>query len=203
LISAAAHLGQALDSAGPSLGTPAGLEAAVEQYRERGATVDQLHRHLEQRRLTLLYPEIPEFETLRNCLDGLRKLWRDWADTWARDFNRVCMEHGFLPPASLQQRTLFDDVVRPMTKESGTTALFVVDALRYEMGEELYRALADTPATTTHLRARLAELPTVTEVGMNVLAPIVAGGRLRPALSGGTVAGFAAGEFRVYDPDSR
>ncbi|MCY2995954.1 MAG: BREX-6 system phosphatase PglZ [Planctomycetota bacterium] len=203
LISAAAHLGQALDAAGPSLGSPAGLEAAVEQYRERGAIVDQLHRHLEQRRLTLLYPEIPEFETLRNCLDGLRKLWRDWADTWARDFNRVCVEHGFLPPASLQQRTLFDDVVRPMTKESGTTALFVVDALRYEMGEELYRALADTPATTTHLRARLAELPTVTEVGMNVLAPVVASGRLRPALSDGTVAGFSTGEFRVYDPDSR
>ena len=113
------------------------------------------------------------------------------------------MEHGFLPPASLQQRTLFDDVVRPMTKEPGTTALFVVDALRYEMGEELYRALADTPATTTHLRARLAELPTVTEVGMNVLAPVVASGRLRPALSDGTVAGFSTGEFRVYDPDSR
>lgn len=203
LVSDAAHLGQALVTAGPSLGTVHGLEAAVERYVELGAAADQAHRHLEQRRLALLYPQIPQFETLRSCLDGLRQQWRDWADAWARDFNRVCKEYGFLPPTSLQQRTLFDEVVRPLTKEAGTTALFVVDALRYEMAEELYRALVDTPATTTHLRARLAELPTVTEVGMNVLAPVANGGRLRPALFEGQVAGFSAGEFRVCDPESR
>jgi hypothetical protein len=202
LVADAAQLGQALTAAG-TLGSLDGLDAAVEQYVARGAAVDQAHRHLEQRRLALLYPQLPEFETLRARLDGLRKLWRDWADAWARDFNQTCRQHGFLPPAALQQRTLFDDVVRPLTQESGLTALFVVDALRYEMGEELYRTLADTPATTTHLRARLAELPTVTEVGMNVLAPVADRGRLRPALANGAVQGFSTGVFSVSDPESR
>ena len=109
-----------------------------------------------------------------------------------------------LTPAALQQRTLFDEVVRPLTQEAGgVTAYFLVDALRYEMGEELHRLMQGTPATTLQLKARLAELPTVTEVGMNALAPVAQGGRLRPVMTSGGVQGFSTGEFRVDDPDSR
>ncbi len=50
---------------------------------------------------------------------------------------------------------------------------------------------------------RLAELPTATEVGMNVLAPVADRGRLRPIISDGVVLGFSTGEFRVSDPESR
>jgi len=203
LIQDAVRLGGTIQAAGGSLGAKTGLEQAVERYVERGAAVDQAHRHLEQRRTALLYPQLPEFETIRDRLDGLRLLWRAWADAWACDFNRLCKAHGFLPALSLQQRTLFEDVVRPLTQEPGTTALFVIDAFRFEMGEELHRALVETPATTIQLRARLAELPTVTEVGMNVLAPVADRGRLRPTLSNGRIQGFGTGEFRVSDPASR
>ena len=207
LVGGAARLGQAIGRAGAALGAKGGLEAALGRYVEWGAAVDQAHRHLEQRRLSLLYPQLPEFERLRAQLDGMRALWRQWADGWARDFNALCRTHGFLPAASVQQRTLFDEVVRPLTQEAGTTAYFVIDALRYEMGEELHRTLRETPATTVHLRGRLAELPTVTEVGMNVLAPVASSGRLLPAMSGtgngAVVLGFSAGEFRVSDPDTR
>ncbi|MCB0062081.1 MAG: PglZ domain-containing protein, partial [Caldilineaceae bacterium] len=75
--------------------------------------------------------------------------------------------------------------MRPLTQEPGAIAYFLLDAFRYEMGEELYRQLADTPASTVQLKARLAELPTVTAVGMNVLAPVVANGRLTPVLQQG------------------
>ncbi len=50
----------------------ASLDAAIDFYTERGAAVDQAHRHLEQRRLALLYPQLPEFETLRARLDEMR-----------------------------------------------------------------------------------------------------------------------------------
>ena len=60
---------------------------------------------------------------------------------------------GFLPPAALQQRTLFDDVVRPLVQEPGTTALFLIDAFRFEKGEELYAATSDSQATTSDLQA--------------------------------------------------
>ena len=202
LIGDAARLGASIATAGPKLSAES-LEDALACYVQRGAAVDQAHRHLEQRRLALLYPQLPEFETLRARLDGLRQLWRRWADGWARDFNALCKAHGFVPPASLQQRTLFDEVVRPLTQDSETTALVVVDGLRFEMAEELYRAMSDTPATTPNLRARLAELPTVTEVGMNVLAPVADRGRLRPALDQGAILGFSTSSFRVSNPESR
>ena len=206
LLRDAAEFGRTLGHAGEHLMAKDSLEGAVDAYMERGAAVDQAHRHLEQRRVALLYPQVPRFETLRSRLDDLRRIWRQWADTWATEFNTLCRDQGFVPASSHQQRALFDEVVRPMTREAGATALFVVDALRFEMGEELYRLLVDTPATAVHLRGRLAELPTVTEVGMNVLAPVAKNGRLRPALSTTEttrVLGFSTGEFRVSDPETR
>ncbi|MBC7170950.1 MAG: PglZ domain-containing protein, partial [Polyangiaceae bacterium] len=53
------------------------------------------------------------------------------------------------------------------------------------------------------LRARLAELPTETSIGMNAIAPVERGGRLRAVVKNGGIAGFAAGEFAVTDPTSR
>ena len=205
LVDAAAGLGLAIAAACERLTPQVSLEAALAAYVERGAHVDQAHRQLEQRRSALLYPLLPSFETLRARLDDARRTWHAWAEQWARDFNDLCRQHGFTPPAPQQQRTLFDDIVLPATRESGTTALFLIDALRFEMAEELHRQLAPTPATTTHLRARLAELPSVTEVGMNVLAPIARNGRLTPELTPeqDRILGFASGEFRLFDPDTR
>lgn len=209
LVADAARLGRAIVQAGERLSSGSGmagsLEDAIGAYVARGAAVDQAHRHLEQRRVALLYPQVPEFEALRTCLDGLRRAWRSWADAWARDFSALCRTRGFLPDTSHQQRTLFDDVVKPLTQEAGTTAYFVVDALRFEMGEELYRQMDGTPATTVQLKARLAELPTVTAVGMNVLAPVARRGQLSPAMAKDQmgIQGFQAGEFRVFDPETR
>ena len=203
LIDAAATLGQRIVEAGPSLGTLESHDAAIDRYVQHGAAVDGAHRQLEQRRRALLYPRLPEFDRLRGRLDDMRVVWREWADGWARDYNQLCKTHGFLPAEALQQRHFFDDVVAPLTKESGTTALFVIDAFRFEMGQEFFAGLSATPATTVHLGGRLAELPTITAVGMNVLAPVAKNGRLRPAKKNGTFSGFSTGEFRVSDPPSR
>jgi hypothetical protein len=202
LVRAAAALGQAIVAAGPDLHAE-DLPGAIARYTAAGSSVDRAHRHLEQRRLALLYPLLPEFESLRARLDSLRDVWRAWADAWSIAFNRLCRQEGFLPAAAMQQRTLFDDVVVPLCQEPGITAYFVVDAFRYEMGEELYRSLASTPAAHAQLGARLAELPTVTEVGMNVLAPVSRNGRLRPSMTPSRIQGFSTGEFRVSDPETR
>ena len=209
LVRDAARLGQEIARAGTRIGVDThadeAVEAAMSAYAERGAIVDQAHRLLEQGRAALLYPLLPEFETLRACLDEMRRAWRGWADAWAREFSALCVARGFLPGAGYQQRTLFDEVVQPLAAEPGVTAYFVVDALRFEMGQELFRQMEGTPATTVTLRPRLAELPTVTEVGMNVLAPVSRNGRLQISMAGdaGRVQGFRAGEFRVFDPETR
>lgn len=198
----AACLGQAIAAAGPSLAADS-LEAALARYVAHGAAVDQAHRSLEQGWQAANDPQLPEYDTLRARVHGMRELWHTWADAWARDFGALCLKQGFLPPRTLQQRTLFDEVVRPLVHPSEVTALFLVDALRFEMAMELRAAIEDLPGTTVELHARLAELPTVTAVGMNALAPVNEQGKLRPAIVDGAIVGFSRGEYRVHDPETR
>ncbi len=202
LVRQTAALGRAIAAAGPELDAE-DLPQALRRYTTAGASVDQAHRHLEQRREDLLYPLLPEYETIRARLNAARGVWLRWADRWAADFNALCTREGFLPEPGLQQRTLFDDVVRPATQVTGITAYFMVDALRYEMAQELLRDMDSMPTATFKLDARLAELPTITAVGMNVLAPVATDGRLSPRLKGKKIEGFSTGEYLVKDPDSR
>lgn len=208
LVQAAAELGRAVADAGPRLvvGKSAGdgLEAALATYVSEGAAVDRAHRQLVQKRVKVRYLQIPEFEELTARLDAILVTWSAWADNWARDFSAACRAHGFLPGRALQQRAIFEDVVRPLT-ESGVTAYFVVDALRYEMGEELRMRLGELPATTVQLKARLAELPSITEIGMNALAPVERSGRMVSSMKSDDsgMQGFQSGEFRVFDPRTR
>jgi hypothetical protein len=203
LVADAARLGVAIQSAGPELKVTDSVANSAQEYTQTGAMVDQTHRHLEQNRQKLLRSQMPEFEQIRSVLDQMQVVWRDWANSWGESFNAVCNVHGFLPDSTLQQRNLFDEVVKPMIAEEETTAYFVVDALRYEMGQELLESIGDATKTDVNLDWRLAELPTVTEVGMNVLAPVTKSGKLQPEISNGRIAGFSTGVFRVHDPDTR
>ena len=202
LVRDAARLNQALEAAGPEL-EAGSLDKAVKRYQKVGAEVDRLHRHLEQQRAALLYAQLSEFEVLRQRLDESRQRWRTWADARARGFSDLCKKEGFLPDAKLQQREMFDQVVRPFASEQGTTAVLLVDALRYEMAEELYKALEGTPASSVHLDARLAELPTVTAIGMNALAPVSDGGVLHLEMTDHSIKGISTGEYRVFNAETR
>lgn len=204
LVEAAAELGCALQAAGNGLGKKVEtLEEAVEAYTQRAAPADRAHRELEQRRTRLWSTQLPQYEQLKTRLDEMRQRWRDWADFWAKDFSRLCQAEGFVPLPGMQQRTLFDDVVLPATREPGTTAYFVVDALRYEMAVELAESMREAPGTAVQLRARLCELPSVTDVGMNVLAPVSENGRLQADIKGKSIKGFHTGVFRVSTIDTR
>ena len=205
-VEAAAQLGLAIQAAGHALGAES-HRGALDAYADRGAAVDRAHRQLEQLRHKLLFPRLPRFEVLKGCLDSMRSRWQTWADGWSKGFSDLCQREGFLPEPEFRQRSLFQDVVRPLVDERETTAYMLVDALRYEMAAELFESLDGTPGAQVRLQPRLAELPTVTEVGMNVLA--LGGGSdsaLYPVLSnpdGGRIEGFRAGEYRVHDPETR
>lgn len=202
LVSAAAVLGQAIYRAGPSLGEVSGLDEALERYTQLGSRVDLAHRRLEQLRTRYLVPGVQKFEALKDMIGRLRQQWREWADQWSIDLNATCQKYGFLPRRELQQRRLFDDVVRTSV-QSDVTALFLIDGMRYEMAVELHEELAGTATRTLKLDARFAELPTVTEVGMNVLAAVSSGNRLQLAMNSDGIQGFSTGSFRVHDPKSR
>lgn len=201
LVKLAAQLGRTVDHT-KLLGGARSLAEAVEWYATAGYEVDTVHRQVEQVRPQLAHLEIDEIGVLRERLDQLRGVYRDWADRVARTFNDLCRAEGFLPRAALQQRTLFDEVVAPAAAEE-LTAYFLVDALRFEMGAQLAASLAESKTSDVVLKARLAELPSVTEVGMNALAPVVRGDKLAIDLRDDKILGFRAGTFRIDGPESR
>jgi hypothetical protein len=199
LVAEAAALGQTLTRHARPLAGARSLEHAVELYAAGAFEVDRAHRRFEQKRLTLLEPRLPHFGPLQEVVGSLRRMVRTWADTLCRDFTALCKEHGFLPNATLQQRTLFEQIVHPLTHGGEKVALFVIDAFRFEMATELVEELGSGGAMVK-LEPRLAELPTITSVGMNALAPVSQAGRLVVA---GEFAGFKTGEFTVRKPDER
>lgn len=198
----AARFGAAMAASPRPLSGARNLTEAVERYTQRGALVDRAHRAFEQTWQRLWDPRVPHLEALKEIRRKLQRLYRDWADRLASDFSAVCVQHGFLPGPELQQRTLFEQVVLPLTAGADKVAYFLVDALRYEMAMELSEEITG-PGAIVELAPRLAELPTITSVGMNVLAPVMNGGRLRPALEGGSFGGFKNGEYTIKTPDDR
>jgi hypothetical protein len=176
-------------------------EEALTKYVDTAALVDRSHRRFEQEWLRRLDTKMPHFGALQEVLGDLRQLHRAWADQLAKDFTRLCKKEGFLPPPHLQQRTLYEQVVQPMAFGGEKVAVFLVDAFRYEMATELLDDLrASGGGAIVDLKARFAELPTITSVGMNALAPVAQDGRLTV---NGTLQGFRTGEYTVKTPGDR
>ena len=202
LVMLAAQLGRMVVDHHDLLDGAKTLAEALERYTTAGFEVDAAHRRLEQARHQLAHLEIEEASVIRERLDELRAVYRGWADPTAAYFNGLCRQEGFLPGAALQQRTIFDDVVAPAANDE-LTAYFMVDALRFEMGAQLAASIAESNTADVVVKARFAELPTVTEVGMNVLAPVVRSGKLVVDEKDGKILGFRAGAVRVDSPKSR
>ena len=177
------------------------MSGALDGYTQSGFEVDRAHRRFEQQRSKLLSSTLPHFAALLEISDQIRHRYREWADALAQDFAHICDRHGFLPPEHLQQRSLYEQVVHPLTQTDAKTAYFIIDAFRYEMATELLDTFADSGTNVT-LRARYAELPTITAVGMNVLAPLSQTGKLTMGSDRG-FKGFKLGEYTVRKPEDR
>lgn len=179
-------------------------ESAAEQYATHWWRLDQTHRKFrflsERCQSTPSNLDIGSFHDIRKSLYVMHRACIDeQADLW----NRICETNGFLPPESLQQRCFFNNRVKPMLRDNRKTALFFVDGLRYELGEELARELKSMGSDAV-ITPMLAELPTVTAVGMNVLVPVSKDGKAVPLFDvKGRITGFQGGERRVSTPEDR
>jgi hypothetical protein len=199
LVEHATRLGQALTDSRLSYANALDLDEATRRYAEQGASVDRLQREFEQLvERDLGSSSVPHVELARAAVAALRRCWHAWAERGAIEWSGLCEEHGALPSASMQQRNVYEQVVAPLLGDDERVALFMVDALRFEMATHLQDLIGSPAGTNVRLSARLAELPTVTEVGMNVLAPVVQRGRLQVLLNKQRkVAGFDTGAFKV------
>lgn len=205
LIHDAATLGCAIEQVDRPLQACHSLQDALDAYTRSGSQsgyqVDRAHRHFEQQRLKLLEPTLTHYASLQEAGEHLQVQYRHWADQLAQDFAAICELEGFLPEANLQQRTLYDQVVHPLTQANRKVAYFLIDAFRYEMATELLPEF-EGAGTTAILKGRYAELPSITAVGMNALAPVNKAGRLTLAGNDG-FKGFKTGEYTVRSPDER
>jgi hypothetical protein len=202
LVAAIAALGQALAAhPRPLHGAPSWPDA-VTRYVELAAPIDRAHRHLEQLRALRLKPHLSAFAALLSEANQQRERHRAWADRLCADFLAVGDLVGFSPPAPLQQRRAFEDRLWPLAQDpEQRTAVFALDALRYELAEELREQLAPDAA---HLRLDplLAELPSIGPIGHNALAPTQRQGRLTLAGDRALI-GFRVGEWLISGLDQR
>lgn len=203
LLKGACQLGMTLNKAPKSLGVMNSIEEAADFYAEKCAVVDQHHRHLEQLRYRLLKSSLPQFEELQHILNSLRKNHQQWVNQLAKEFNALNSEYGFLPGDDYQQRFVFSQILKPMSDE-GKVAFFMVDALRYEMALELKELLNLNEQDEVKLGVRLAELPTNTNVGMNILAPSTKDNLVELIVKGEQIDCVqGTGSYRIANPKTR
>jgi len=173
-------------------------------YADKWWDLDQIHRRFsslsERYQSTHSDLHIKAFIDIRKAL---HLLYRTCIDAQSFLWNEMCQLKGFLPGEALQQRYFFTNWIKPALQKKTRTALFFVDAFRYELGKSLMAEL-NTMATGQHISAMLAELPTITAVGMNALVPVVKEGRVSPLFDNkGRITGFQGGERQVKTPQER
>lgn len=202
LIATALHLVEACDDAERNLaGNTSSLDALIEHYAGSLREIDRLQREFEQ--------GLGEYLSLEAVVDDIadhvRKRYARIAEKVQAIFVKLLEKEGWPPQGRLANADLFDKLVAPLLAERDKrVAYFLVDALRYELGVELQRQLIDTGAAT--IRPALAQLPTVTPVGMASLLPgagknlevLREGKDLVPSLSGERITSVAS-RMKVFE----
>lgn len=149
--------------------------AIVEKYtgEENWAAVDTLHRGMERLASTLehLLPALPP--ELEQLVAEARRRYHDVASTLAERFVRAWCEAGFHSGRWPRQTEVFERFVAPELGRS-RTAYILVDALRWELAQELPRLLGSTFETRMEVVIGIA--PSITEAGMAALLPSAASG---------------------------
>jgi hypothetical protein len=131
--------------------------------------LDTYHRHMERRWHDF------EFSSIHNCYQNLETLvnqarhrYMEIASQLAETFVHRYREAKFQIPGILRQTEVFSKKVKPKLTE-GKTAYVWVDALRYEMAQELAKTLSED--YHLEIQPALATVPTITEIGMTAFLP--------------------------------
>lgn len=156
-------------------------EFLIDFYLTSLREVDRLQREFEQ----AAGDHVDAENLLGDVAARARSVYQRLANRVQALFLRHLERAGWPPEGRLANADVFDKVVAPRLQESGRrVALLLIDALRYELGVELQRQLAE--ANSVELQAAFAQLPSVTPVGMASLLP-GAGQQLRLVRKGDDV----------------
>ena len=167
IVSAALQLVSACEDADRSLsGNTGNLDGLIAHYTSSLREIDRLQREFEQ--------AIGEYLSMEPVVDDVaehaRKRYARIAEKVQAIFIKHLENESWPPQGMLANVDLFDKLVEPLLAERDKrVAYFHVDALRYELGLELQRQLIDMGTAT--IQPSIAQLPTVTPIGMASLLP--------------------------------
>ncbi|MGA2223091.1 MAG: PglZ domain-containing protein [Syntrophobacteraceae bacterium] len=162
----ALELGSMVEDIMPDWKNHAGsLSALFSYYTEKLRVLDMLHRIFEQA-VNDMYGELG---VLADFIEKVRRRYLKFAEEVQARFVALVEEEGWPPGGQLRQTQVFEKFLAPHLDERRRVALFLVDALRFELAAELLARVAEDDAA--ELYAVGAQLPTITKVGMAALMP--------------------------------
>lgn len=167
VLHAAARLNEACEDASRQLAEHArSQETLIDFYLASLRETDRLQREFEEVASDYLGGDA----LLGPVIDQARAAYSRLTGKAQEVFVRHLEDAGWPPAGRQANADTFDRILIPLLQESGRrVALILIDALRYELGVELQRRLADD--VQAELQAAFAQLPSVTPVGMASLLP--------------------------------
>ena len=142
---------------------PNGFKNVIEQYLDKDYQIDQ-----EYRKFYCSFDQIEDtgaFEALRTLAENIYT--NEYLAESSRKWNEGIQETNAFQEIPLQ-RNFYDRYVRNAKER---TVVIISDAMRYEVGQELFKRMMDDPKCSAKLEAQLSVLPSYTRLGMAALLP--------------------------------
>lgn len=166
---------------------------------EAWCVLDTCYRHMERQFAAFDLEHTGDHDQLQKVIERARQRYTDIVGNCAEAFAQALAAAEFEVAGVQTQDRIFADVVAPLVATGKKTAYVLVDALRFEMGRELVDGLQDFQVNLT---PALAQLPTITEVGMASLTTGAENGMELTDAGGGKV-GVKIGANILRDRPSR
>jgi hypothetical protein len=142
------------------------IDSLINFYVSSLREVDRLQREFEQ----AISDTMTSVSMMNEIVEKARSKYRNLSSKVQDLFIRHLDKTGWPPMGKLSNADLFESKIAPKLQESGhKVAFFMIDSLRYELGVALEQQLAEDDAV--ELIPALAQLPSITSVGMASLLP--------------------------------
>jgi hypothetical protein len=144
------------------------LEGLIDYYVAQLREVDQYHREFEQSVSDYEYQD-PQ-GLMAPVSETVRKQYGKLTEKVQFVFTKHFQQSGWPLTGRMSNNEVFDKLISPKLELSGNRVVFImIDALRYELGVALEKQLSED--TNVEITLALAQLPTITSVGMSSLLP--------------------------------
>ena len=140
-----------------------GFQNIIDRYLTEDYAFDQEYRHF-----YFYYDSLENtgaFEKLRELIENIYT--NEYLNKLLPAWNRGLKEKGAFAAIPLQK----DFFYRHLSYPKERTVVIISDALRYEVGQELFTRLQDDPKCSPKLEVQLGVLPSYTRFGMAALLP--------------------------------